>query len=177
MVCAVVRRRCLDPPGVGVLLFFFVFVIARKQGWAVTGNCTRSSTPAHPPCTNANASPEHLPVLPPPQRLTRISAALRHSPLSSLLFHQNIADEVLSSINHSAAPLHNFPPPFSINQQVCRTAGPDLLVLSQDVLTPPNAFTHPGWHLEELHLFRNQEMGRSWFYFGKPLKRTEHSFT
>lgn len=75
---------------------------------------------------------------PSPQHLPGISAALRHSLLSSLPFHQNIADEVLSSINHSAAPFHSP----SINQQVSRMAGPGLLVSPPDVLTPPNAFTN-----------------------------------
>lgn len=140
MACAVVKRRCLDPSGVFVLLVFFECKKAstRQRGRAMTGNRTRSSVWACPPCANAIASYQSLPVLPPPQHLTGISAALRHSLLSSLPFHQNIADEVLSSINHSAAPLHSP----SINQQVCCTAGPGLLVSSPDVLTRPNAFTY-----------------------------------
>lgn len=91
--------------------------------------------------------------LPSPQHLTGISAALRHSLLSSLPFHQNIADEVLSSINHSAAPLHSP----SINQQVCCTAGPGLLVSPPDVLTPPNAFTYK--HIQD-------STSQSLIYFG-----------
>lgn len=120
------------------LSFFFLEMQESERepkGGGVTQNCTRSSTWAHPACTHTNASSGHLPAPPQhtyTQHFTRVSAALRHSPLSSLLFHQNIADEVLSSINHCAAPLHSPP----INQQLCRTAGPDLLVLPPDVLTP-----------------------------------------
>lgn len=107
-----------------VCLFIYFFILKFKnasrnqRGRTVTGNRARSCAQARPPpCTNASS--ETLPVPPFPQHLTGISAALRHSLLSSLPFHQNIADEVLSSINHSAAPLHSP----SINQQLCRLSG------------------------------------------------------
>lgn len=161
MVRAVVRRRCRDPPGVGLPLCFFSFFIARKRGWAVTRSCTRSSKRAHPPCTNANASPERLPAPPPltpthAQHLTRISAALRHSPLSSFPFHQNIADEVLSSINHSAAPLHSPPPPPLISRSVVQR-GQTCLCCRRMCLHPQNAFT-----------YKRIQAGTSWslIYFG-----------
>lgn len=95
----------------------------------------RTGTPAvrHHICFIRNPS-----CPPSPQHLTGISVVLQHSLLSSLLFHQNIADEVLSSINHSAALLQSP----SINQRVCRTAGPGLLVLLPDVLKPLIAFTY-----------------------------------
>lgn len=44
----------------------------------------------------------------------------QNNPTSSLHFHQNIADEVLSSINHASALLHSVPP---INHKAHHTAG------------------------------------------------------
>lgn len=143
MVCAVETRRCLYPSGV----FFFFFLMQESEQEPKRESPDRephkiihAGTPTMRQCKRfiRNPSCAHS-----PQHLTGISAALWHSLLSSLPFHQNIADEVLSSINHSKAPLQSP----SINQQVCRTAGPGLVVSSPYVLTPPKAFTYK--HIED----------------------------
>lgn len=96
----------------------------RERGSAVTHNHKRPSAQAHLLYTNTKASLKHLAVFPPPPTRTHIPPPppppLQHNPSSSLHFHQNIADEVLSSINHSAALLY-CPP---INHQAHHTAGP-----------------------------------------------------
>lgn len=138
MACAVVKRRCLDPSGVFVLFFWMQESEHKTKRESHDRQPHKIIHVGMPTVCQRNRFIS-IPSCPPsPQHLTGISAALRHSLLSSLPFHQNIADEVLSSINHSAAPLHSP----SINQQVCRTAGPGLLVSSPDVLTRPNAFTY-----------------------------------
>lgn len=132
MMSAVVKRRwCLDPTGV---VFFFFFKCKKiehePKGESPDRELHKITHQRKPFIRNPSCPPS-------PQHLTGISAALRHSLLSSLPFHQNIADEVLSSINHSAAPLHSP----SINQQVCCTGG-GLLVSSPNVPRPLKAFPH-----------------------------------
>lgn len=152
MVCAVETRRCLYPSGV----FFFFFLMQESEQEPKRESPDRephkiihAGTPTMRQCKRfiRNPSCAHS-----PQHLTGISAALWHSLLSSLPFHQNIADEVLSSINHSEAPLQSP----SINQQVCRTAGPGLVVSSPYVLTPPKSIylqTHRGRHFPDPQVF------------------------
>lgn len=86
----------------------------RQRHRVVTHNRTRLSaqdllSPAHLLYTNTKASLKHLPVS--PTTHTHILPPLQRNPLSSLLFHQNIADEVLSSINHFTALLYCLLPP------------------------------------------------------------------
>lgn len=138
MVFAVVKSRCLDQSGVIYLFNIYLFECKKpsrsQRGRVVTGHRIWSSARAPPTMRQRKAFIRNPSCPLSPQHLTGVSAALRHSLLSSLPFHQNIADEVLSSINHSAAPLHSP----SINQQACRPEVPGLLVLSLDVHLPPN---------------------------------------
>lgn len=92
----------------------------------VTHNCTRLSAQAHLLYTNTKASLKHLAIFPPRHHIHTLPTPLQHNPSSSLHFHQNIADEVLSSINHSTALLY-CPP---INHQAHHTVEPGLRNLS-----------------------------------------------
>lgn len=101
-----------------------------KTERVITHNCTRRSTQdslSGTPTVYQHKSFIKAPCcLPSPTTHTHISPSLQQNPLSSLHFHQNIADEVLRSINHFAALLYC---PL-INHQAHHTAGPGLRNLS-----------------------------------------------
>lgn len=141
-----------------VLFQFFHCKKARVSRHTELHKIVQTGTPAVHQCKRFTRTPSCTPPLTPthPQHLTRISAALRHSPLSSFPFHQNIADEVLSSINHSAAPLHSPPPPPLISRSVVQR-GQTCLCCRRMCLHPQNAFT-----------YKRIQAGTSWslIYFG-----------
>lgn len=81
-----------------------------KTERVVTHNCTRRSTQdslsGTPTVYQHKSFIKASCCLPSPTTHTHISPPLQQNPLCSLHFHQNIADEVLSSINHFAALLY-----------------------------------------------------------------------